>query len=93
MAKIKGPNVAWIEGRIGVDLLYQTWKGIEYIRKKPIPAYTNTEKQAKNRAKFAKAVAAWQDLTDVEKGLWRALSYGTNMSGYEYFIKKYILDR
>jgi hypothetical protein len=81
------------KGRIGGCLIYRVWKGIEIVGKKPRYVYRNTTEQAKNRNRFARAVASWQSLDIMTQYLWRALAYGKEMSGYEYYIKKFVEDR
>jgi hypothetical protein len=53
-------------------------------------ANPQTEEQQTNRAKFSNAVASWQNLTDEEKNAYNELSTGTNKSGYNIFISRYM---
>jgi len=93
MAKVNGLSLQFIGGRITGDLIYQNWKGIDYIRKKPIPRYQRTPKQAIIRDRFALGVKTYQGLDDLTKTLWRSLAKGKGMSGYEYFLAKFVKDR
>jgi len=93
MAKIDPDYSTSKLGRFGGALVFSTWKGIHYVKKKPIYKYTNTPAQAANRAKFALAVHTWQQLDTITQYLWRALAYGKDCSGYEYFITKFMEDR
>ena len=74
-------------------LLFQTWKGITYARMKPKYVYKNTPRLQHIRGTFARAVKTWQGLDIMTQYLWRALAYGKEMSGYEYYIKKFMEDR
>jgi Family of unknown function (DUF6266) len=93
MAKVKGLSLQFLGGRITGDLVYQTWKGIGYLRTKPIPRYQRTPKQATIRNRFALGVKTWQGLDDLTKTLWRSLAKDKGMSGYEYFLAKFVKDR
>lgn len=93
MAKVQLGLGSMFSGRITKELLVQRWKGITYIRAKPYPRYQNTARQIVVRRRFAAAVKEYQTLDDVARMLWRMLAKGTGMSGYEYFLKKYITDR
>jgi hypothetical protein len=54
------------------------------------PENPQSEGQQTNRAKFSNAVASWQNLTDEEKNAYNELSTGTNKSGYNIFISRYM---
>lgn len=57
-----------------------------YITKNPrLPA------QQVHRSKFAAAVAAWQILTAGEKAVYNKNAIGRHMSGYNLFLRQYIL--
>jgi len=51
----------------------------------------NAIRQA-NRTKFAAAVVAWQALTENQKALYNKDVIGLRMSGYNFFIRKYLLS-
>ena len=93
MAKIEGVISSHFGGRYGKDLICGSWKGIQYVRSKPIPAYRRTEKQARIRNYFRDAVKEWQGLNEITRMAWRAACAGTGMSGYEPFISQYIKSR
>lgn len=93
MAKVQLGTEFVRYGRIGGALIFRTWKGIQVVAKKGRYVYRNSPEQQKNRTKFADAVHTWQTLDIITQYLWRAAAYGTYMSGYEYFIKKYMEDR
>lgn len=81
--------------RLGKEagLIFRLWKGIPVVGIKPRYVYRNSPTQSANRKRFAEAVHTWQSLNLITQYLWRAAAYGTHMSGYEYFIKKYVEDR
>ncbi len=58
-----------------------------YITKNP-----RTIPQQANRAKMADAVLAWQALTDEQKLLYYKKAIGKRMSGYNLFLKQYLLS-
>lgn len=90
MAKVYGIITNHFGGRYGKDLILGTWKGINYVRSKPVPTYRRTYKQARVRNLLKEAVAIWQGLSELTQYVWRAASYGTGMSGYELFISQHI---
>lgn len=67
--------------------IWQTWKGILYVRSRPQQPYTRSPKQVMSRRYFAQAVRAWQQLDAYTRIIYRAACAGTGMSGYEFFIK------
>jgi len=58
-----------------------------YITKNP-----RTEPQQTWRGVFANAVAAWQALTPEEKNEYNVKAKGKRMSGYNLFLKEYLLS-
>lgn len=48
--------------------------------------------QQANRTKIASAVSAWQALTPSEKMLYNNKAFGKRMSGYNLFLKEYLLS-
>lgn len=51
-----------------------------------------TELQQANRQKYADGVLAWQNLTDEQKIPYNIKSKGKHMSGYNVFLKEYLLS-
>ncbi len=108
MTKILGiqePFCTEIRGKIGEDVtpLPYSWWGIYQMRlckegKIPIrmkfyvPTNPRTVPQQSNRAKFADAVLAWQNLTYTEKQVYNSKAGGTHFSGYNLFIREYMLS-
>lgn len=56
------------------------------------PSNPRTVEQQANRSKFSSAIAAWQLLDSTQKSNWRVLAYGKHMSGYNLFIRNFLLD-
>jgi len=90
MAKITPGPSTLRGGRLGKNILYQSWKGIYYARTKPWPPYTNSVRQQEVRAAFAMAVKLWQTMLTVQKTEYRRKAKGKGMSGYELWIKEYM---
>ena len=57
-----------------------------------IPDNPRTLTQQTNRAKMTAAVLAWKALTDDEKLFYNKRAFGKRMSGYNLFLKKYLLS-
>ena len=58
-----------------------------YITRNP-----RTDEQQTNRQKYADGVAAWQALTSDEKNQYNIRAKGKRMSGYNLFLKEYMLS-
>jgi hypothetical protein len=58
-----------------------------YITKNP-----RTVPQQAQRSKFADAVAGWQALTAEEKEVYNIRARGKHLSGYNLFLKEYLLS-
>jgi len=60
------------------------------------PYYTpynpRTETQQSNRQLLADAVVAWQALTPAEKEVYNKNAKGKHMSGYNLFLREYLLS-
>ena len=91
MARLTGTSLSLAaRGGIRRAIVFQSWKGIFYARKKPRPHYHKTTACLRRNIIFADAVKCWQVLGDIEKMLWRAASHGMRLSGYELFLKDYL---
>jgi len=71
----------------GTSLTKQFHRIDYYITKNPrsIP-------QQANRQKYADGVLAWQNLTEPEKIAYNKSAIGKRMSGYNLFLKQYLLS-
>lgn len=58
-----------------------------YVTKNP-----RTIPQQSNRSKFADAVASWQGLTNEQKEVYNLKNKGRNYSGYNAYLKEYLLS-
>lgn len=56
------------------------------------PTNPQTEEQQAWRAKLADAVAEWQSLTSEEKADYNEKAKGKRMSGYNLFIREFLLS-
>jgi hypothetical protein len=59
-----------------------------YITKNP-----RTDEQQAWRATFADAVTAWQNLTGEQKSVYNNRAVGKHMSGYNLFLREYLLSQ
>jgi len=57
-----------------------------------IPKNPRTETQQANRQKMTDGVQAWQALTDEQKAVYNKNAIGKRMSGYNLFLKQYLLS-
>lgn len=57
-----------------------------------VPSNPQTAEQQANRSKFADAVSAWQALTAGQKEVYRLKSSGKHMSGYNVFLREYLIS-
>ena len=69
-------------------------RGKQYIQKEEfhIPANPQTVDQQANRSKFALAIAGWQGLTSEQKSVYNQRAVGKKMSGYNLYIREYMLS-
>lgn len=56
------------------------------------PSQPRTVDQQANRSKFADAVSSWQSLSDSDRDLWRRRAYSRHFSGYNLYLKSYMLS-
>ena len=55
------------------------------------PTNPQTIPQQANRQKYADSILAWQGLTDSEKNVYNNNAKGKRMSGFNLFIREYML--
>jgi len=70
-----------VEGKIPVKMRFQLTR-----------EETPTAPRVANWNKFAAAVAAWQALTDEQKKVYNDRAKGTNKTGFNLYIKEYMLS-
>jgi hypothetical protein len=68
--------------------------GIRHQRFFPFYDYTitSTALQIAQRTKFLNAIVAWQALGSTEKALYKDKAIGRHMSGYNLFIREFMLS-
>lgn len=70
MAKVTGPlHSVEARGRMG-GLIYNTWRGINFVKANCGPCQPRTERQLRIRALQTWNTRSWSDLTDVQRQSW-----------------------
>jgi len=70
MPKVKNPLLS-MEARGGIGgLVYNTWRGINYVKTNTSPTGQGTEKRLEAQALMAQASAIWRTLTDNQRAAW-----------------------
>lgn len=96
MAKVTGPLLSLdASGTIASTMTFSRWKGINYVRQRVIPTYTNTAEQVAVRDIVSDASIAWKTSATVGgviinaayKLAFNNAASGTAMSGFNLFIK------
>lgn len=93
MAVIRGTNYQEnIRKEFSDQIILGSWRGINYLRRRWVQPYSNSEAQAKNRELFAEAIKSYQGLTSSEKKAWQQLARELDYSGtgYNLFISCYL---
>lgn len=91
--KIGRPDLPNPHGHFGIYQIRHTLKGPRVIRMKfYTPTNPQTVPQQANRTKFANAMAAWQSLTEEEKGVYRKRAKKRSMFGWGLFIREYFIN-
>ena len=84
------PLIRSASGRMG-DLVFYTAYSRQLARRYVIPRNPDTPAQNTVRSRFKDAVRRWQSLDDRKKALWREKAAGSASSGYNLFIREYLL--
>ena len=96
MAKVTGPLLSLdASGTIANTMTFSKWKGINYVRQRVIPTYTNTVEQVAVRDIVSDASIAWKisamvgvvQINPAYKLAFNNAASGTAMSGFNLFIK------
>jgi hypothetical protein len=88
MAKVTGPLLSLdASGTIASTMVFSRWKGINYVRQRVIPTYSNTFKQAAIRLLVKDATQAWAGLSVTLKAAFEAAAAGMAMSGFNLFVR------
>lgn len=97
MAKVTGPLLSLdASGSVAGAMTFSRWKGINYVRQRVIPTYSNTTDQANVRAIVHDASIAWKAgstiggiaLNSAYKLAYNEKASGMAMSGFNLFIKE-----
>lgn len=96
MSKITGPlQSEQATGKIGKSVIFRKKKGTPFASKFYYPgskkSYTKSASQEAQRQKYLEGTNAWSDLSPEEKAEYITRATGLNMSGYNLFMKEYLL--
>lgn len=92
MARVTLPLMSGsASGQIGNDIVFSHWKQTDYVRLYVAHNTSDTTAQQTVRSYFKSAVQAWQAETTTVQGYWNTYvkNKNLNMSGYNYYVKKY----
>lgn len=96
MAKVTGPLLSLdASGSVASTITFSRWKGINYVRQRVIPTYSNTADQVAIRDLITDASVAWKTgatvgavtLDATYKLAFATAASGSAMSGFNLFIK------
>lgn len=97
MAKVTGPLLSLdASGSIASTMVFSRWKGINYVRQRVIPTYTNTALQITVRALMSDASIAWKSgatvgavtLNPAYKLAYATAASGLALSGFNLFMRE-----
>lgn len=96
MAKVTGPLLSLdATGSVAKTMTFSRWKGINYVRQRVVPTYTNTDGQAAIRDLIRKASLAWKAETGIidtsYKNAFDAAASGQAYSGFNLYIRTCVL--
>lgn len=97
MAKVTGPlHSSEARGRVGV-LVYNTWRGINYVKATKTPLTEYSDAQIYVRGLAALATSSWQALSDTQRAAWydfanehpetSCLGDRTRLTAYNWYIR------
>lgn len=81
-----------VHGALDKYLIFARRRGKVYAKKYQAPKNPNTADQQTQRLLFKDAVTAWQSLSEPDKNIWRAKASGLSATGYNLFIRDYLLN-
>jgi hypothetical protein len=96
MAKVTGPLLSLdASGSVASTVTFSRWKGINYVRQRVIPTYSNTFKQIAIRDLVKKATQAWKANSTITpttidasyKEEFDTAAMGSAMSGFNLYVK------
>ncbi len=86
-------DVPDIDPNYGIYQLRHCKEGLISVRMRFYTPYNpQTELQQANRNKMTLAVAAWQVLTSEERAVYNKRAIGKHFSGYNLFLREYMLS-
>lgn len=100
MAKVTGPLLSLdASGSIASTMTYSRWKGINYVRQRVIPTYSNTSLQMAIRDLVRDASQAWKSNATITpttidatyKNAFELAASGTGQSGFNLYMHNCIL--
>lgn len=87
MAKVTGPLLSInAKGTIASTQTYASWRGINYVRQRVIPANPRTIKQQSIRSIFANMGMLWMYAPQLLKDPWEAYAIGKPLTGRNRFV-------
>lgn len=94
MPRLTGPLFS-LDARqtLGGTIVYSAWKGVNYARMRVIPYNPKSDYQTGIRDTVTFGVSYWQDAAAVpaaQKTWWNTYAEGTNMSGFNRFMKFFV---
>lgn len=94
MPRLTGPLFSLAASKtLGKTIVYSTWKGLAYARMRVVPYNPKSAYQTGVRGTMTKGVFYWQNTDYVsasEKTWWGTYAEGTNMSGFNRFMKFFV---
>ena len=94
MPRLTGPLFS-LDARqtLGKTIVYSAWKGLNYARMRVIPYNPKSPYQTSVRNTITKGVMYWQGsdyVTASQQTWWNTYAEGTNMSGFNRFMKFFV---
>ena len=94
MPRLTGPLFS-LDARqtLGKTIVYSAWKGLNYARMRVIPYNPKSPYQTGIRNTVTKGVFYWKSteyVTAAQKTWWNTYAEGTNMSGFNRFMKFFV---
>lgn len=91
MAKVSGPLLSFsASGQIANAQVYASWRGIQYVRQKVIPANPRTSGQLLTRNTFSWLSNAWKFAVAELQAPWAAATVGQKLTARNLWAKRNI---
>ncbi len=92
MSKVKGPlGSLAARGSVGGVLTFSRRKTGQQVRFQRKQKDAQSPGQLAQRANYYEAVEGWNNLALEEQQAWGTLAVGKKMSGYNFYLKSYLL--